>query len=528
MPTGLYCFHDLLLRRPEGDLGRLAVIEGETRLDYGGLGRRVHAMAGWLIDRGLRPGDRVGVHLRKSIEEIVVMLGTSLAGGVTVNINHQWTPRQRDHVLNDCAVRFLVTNRKGAKGLDADPEVPALEHVLIVDGEPPTASGVRTLRFESGSTGRDEGRRVPRPDRIGNDLAAILYTSGSTGMPKGVMLTHANLIEGARCVADYLDNRPEDRLLSLLPFSFDYGLNQLTTMLLVGGSLVLQVVPMASEIVKSLREHACTGFAAVPPTWRAVVSLLLDAPCELPSLRYVTNSGGKIPPDTLEALPRVFPGADIVLMYGLTEAFRSTFLAPHMFEAKKGSMGIAIPNNQVFVIDDSGVAKTGEIGELVHRGPLVSAGYWGNPQATAEKIGPCRQLEHLIGREPVVYSGDLVRRDEDGYLWFVGRRDQMIKSSGFRIAPVEIEDVVAQHPNVREVVAFGVDDPDLGQVVHVALAVVDATPAGIEDVRRHCGETMPSYMVPRHYHVHDGPLPRTSSGKLDAAGVARMYRPAGP
>ncbi|TPV92612.1 MAG: AMP-binding protein [Myxococcales bacterium FL481] len=518
------CVHDLLLVRSDAERTRIAVIEGSHQTSYADLIERVHGLALWLRARGLRPGDRVAVHLRKSTDEIVAMLGASLAGGVFVNINHQWTPRQRDYVLADCDVRFLITSRKGGAALGREEPLPALECVLSTDG-PPTEPGPANPQVATWSDVEWKGRQASPPDRIGADLAAILYTSGSTGRPKGVMLTHTNVLEGARSVADYLNNEPDDRLLSILPFSFDYGLNQLTTMMLLGGSIVLAPVSMASELVKLLREHACTGFAAVPPTWRNVVAYLSEQPCELPALRYITNSGGKIPPDTLAGLPRVFPGVEIVLMYGLTEAFRSTWLPPSRFDAKKGSMGRAIPNNQVFVINEAGICADNETGELVHRGPLVSAGYWGKPDATAEKIRPCPQLRDLIGDEPVVYSGDLVKRDADGDLWFVGRRDAMIKSSGFRIAPTEVEEIVTACSQVSEVVAFGVDDLDLGQAVHVAVTVHDASAFSSNELLEHCRQHMPTYMVPRRVHLHEGAFPRTSSGKLDVSGVARRYTP---
>jgi acyl-CoA synthetase (AMP-forming)/AMP-acid ligase II len=356
--------------------------------------------------------------------------------------------------------------------------------------------------------------------RRADDLAAIIYTSGSTGKPKGVMLSHANVLAGARSVAEYLELAESDRLLSVLPYSFDYGFNQLTTMMLVGGSVVHQGVAMASEIVRAILRHEVTGLAAVPPLWIQIVRLLASAPTPLPSLRFITNSGGKIPLSTLERMPGVFAKARIFLMYGLTEAFRSTYLAPDRFAAKMGSIGQAIPGAEVFVIrHGEGVARPGEQGELVHRGPLVSQGYWNRPEATAEKIRPCPELRDRIGDEPVVYSGDIVRIDEDGDLWFVSRNDALIKTSGYRVSPDEVEDLVYRSGLAADVVAFGVQDDMLGQSVQVAVTLLGE--ASREALLAYCRAAMPAYMVPQRIHVWPEPMPRTASGKLSRPDVIR-------
>jgi acyl-CoA synthetase (AMP-forming)/AMP-acid ligase II len=350
-------------------------------------------------------------------------------------------------------------------------------------------------------------------DRLDTELAMIIYTSGSTGKPKGVMLSHRNIVTGARSVARYLRLAEDDRLLSVLPYSFDYGLNQLTTMLLMGGTVVHQPISMATEVVRLLASENITGFAAVPPLWAQVVRLLSESKVALPSLRRVTNSGGKVPKHILAVMPQVFPGVDIYLMYGLTEAFRSTYLAPERFSNKMGAIGRAIPAAEIYIIKQGeGIAGPGEQGELVHRGPLVSLGYWGKPEATAEKIRPCPELRDLIGDEPVVYSGDIVRIDDDGDFWFVSRNDTMIKTSGFRVSPDEVEDYVAQSGLVGDVVAYGVDHDDLGQVIHVAVSPLAnyQEPALIA----HCRNTMPNYMVPSRIVAWDAPMPRTGSGKL--------------
>lgn len=313
-------------------------------------------------------------------------------------------------------------------------------------------------------------------------------------------------------------------MLSVLPFSFDYGLNQLLDMCLLGGTTVLQPVVMPSVIAKTLVEQQITGFAAVPTIWIQLVRYLEDVTTDLPALRLVTNSGGKVPDPILEAMPRVFPQARIFLMYGLTEAFRSTYLPPHLFQDKRGSMGRDIPNVETFVIKEDGVCGPGEQGELVHRGPLVSMGYWGRPDATNAKIRVCPQLQDRIGDEKVVYSGDIVRVDEDGFYWFVSRADTMIKSSGFRLSPTEVEETLYQSGFINEVVAFGVEDELRGQVVHVAVSSKGGAKLDDKALQDYCRKSMPHYMQPTRFHHWEGIMPRTASGKIDAKNVAAECR----
>jgi acyl-CoA ligase (AMP-forming) (exosortase A-associated) len=516
--------HDLLTLDLAVRGDRVAVVQGGEAATFADLVRRSSALAAQLREHGVRSGDRVVVHLRKSIEEIVAMLAAWRLGAIMVNVNHKWTPAQLAHVVGDCGAGTLVCDRRRARDLSRGRWPDPLRHV-VVKGEPPADD--RMIGW-AGIPGKGD---APPPSSGPDDLAALLYTSGSTGRPKGVMLTHGNLLAGARSVSTYLENTADDRLLSLLPFSFDYGLSQLTTMLLVGGTIVLQGVAMPPEIVRSLVEHRITGFAAVPPTWVQLVRHLEQVPAELPDLRYVTNSGGKIPRPVLESMPRVLPGVVIVLMYGLTEAFRSTYLPPSLFGTKMGAMGRDVPLVETFVVADGRVCGPGEEGELLHRGPLVSRGYWGQPEETAARIRPCPELADRLGDEKVCYSGDLVRIDEDGDYWFVSRRDALIKCSGFRISPDEVEDIVLAAPGVEEAVAFGVEDETLGQVVEVAVASASDGELDIEALETHCRARMPTYMKPRRFHVWDGALPRASSGKIDRSTVLAKCcsrRPDGP
>ncbi len=494
-----------------------ALVHGATRVGYAELARRTRAAAAWLAAAGVRPGDRVGISLRKGVEEVVATLAVARLGAVFVNVNVQQTPRQLAHVARDCGMRVLVTDARRALALE-DPA--RFERLVVVGAERSRGS---VTRWEDWPSDAEPDGPGPRE----RDLAALLYTSGSTGLPKGVMVTHRNLARGAWSVASYLGSTPDDRVLGLLPLSFDYGLSQLTTMLHVGGTLVLQALFLPAEIARTARAERVTGIALVPPAWVALVRYLEDSGERLPDLRCATNSGGSIPRAILERMPAVFPGVAIVLMYGLTEAFRSTWLPPQEFARKRGAIGHAVPGEQVFVVDpERGLCGAGEIGELVHHGDLVSLGYWNDPEATAARIRSSPHLAHLIGDAKVVFSGDRVWRDEDGCLWFHGRADALIKSSGFRLSPNEVEELLVESGLVGEAVAFGVEDEELGQVVHAAVTALAGRPLDLDALQRFCRGAMPSYMIPRAIRPWSGPFPHTASGKLDRTAIVAACRAA--
>jgi acyl-CoA synthetase (AMP-forming)/AMP-acid ligase II len=358
---------------------------------------------------------------------------------------------------------------------------------------------------------------------IGKDLAAILYTSGSTGRPKGVMLSHANIIAGASIVSSYLEISDQERILAALPFSFDAGLNQLTTAIQQGGAVVLAKVQFGRDLVQTLLKERITGLAGVPTLW----SLLAQPTSglhkqKLPHLRYITNTGGAMPQPVLKVLRELLPTTRIFLMYGLTEAFRSTYLPPEELDRRPTSMGKAIPDSEIIVVNEHGQrCKPGEVGELVHRGPTVSMGYWGNTEAT-EKVLRRNPLSppELGDQERVCYSGDLVKMDEEGFLYYVGRRDTMIKCSGHRISPTEIEEVLFQSGQVRQAAVIGIPDAVMGQVVKAFVVARDGAAVEVDRLLSFCGEKVPRYMVPRMIAVLDE-LPKTTSGKVDYPALRR-------
>jgi acyl-CoA synthetase (AMP-forming)/AMP-acid ligase II len=416
-----------------------------------------------------------------------------------VPVNALLKPAQVRHIVADCAASVVITSRASREMiLQALSDLP-LKAVLCVED----------IAMGSSSD-------IARSDSaLGEDLAAILYTSGSTGRPKGVMLSHRNLLAGSRIVIQYLNITESDRILSILPFSFDYGLNQLITVIERRAVIVLFSFRLGDEIVRAIRDYNITGLAGVPTIWailtKAAPSL---ARTRLPSLRYITNSGGSVPTEATKRLRELIPDTEIFLMYGLTEAFRSTFLPPDQVDIRPTSIGRAIPECEVFAITADGQrAKPGEPGILVHRGPTVSLGYWNRPEDTAKVLRPNPLVPLTHGGDTVCYSGDLVIEDEDGYFNFVGRADAMIKSSGYRISPSEVEEVLMATGSFRQVAVIGLPDPLIGQKVH-AIAIASDDQADVGAILQMISKDLPNFMVPRAIELVEE-LPTTPNGKID-------------
>jgi acyl-CoA ligase (AMP-forming) (exosortase A-associated) len=508
--------HDLLERAAGARPEKEAIVDGERRFTYRELAAAARASAAVLREQGLEAGDRVGVYLEKSFEESYAIFAASMAGGVVVPINPLLRARQVAHIVGDCRVRFLITAARGLDELrDVVRDGESLRSVLVVD-----PAGAARNRIVSRPSARSRSLPVPARGR-GEDLAAILYTSGSTGLPKGVMLSHANLLAGSRIVCRYLGIRDSDRILSVLPFSFDYGLNQLLTAVEQGATTILLRFRFGNEIVRALDDERVTGLAGVPGLW-TVLSDATPAFHErrVASLRYLTNSGGSLPPEVLARVRAAQPHADFVLMYGFTEAFRSTYLPPAEIDERPTSIGKAIPETEVLVVNDRGEAcRPGEEGILVHDGPTVFLGYWGRPEETRQVLRPHPFRPREEGRL-VCYSGDRVTMDGDGYLSFVGRDDAMIKSSGYRISPTEVEAVLLESAAVREAAVIGVADPVLGQSIKAFVALRDAASFDGDDLLAFCAERMPRYMVPSALEVVDT-LPKNPNGKIDYPSLRR-------
>jgi acyl-CoA ligase (AMP-forming) (exosortase A-associated) len=503
-------------RHPEKE----AVVHGSRRLKYCEVAETCASIACGIRSTGMQRGDRVGIYLDPSAEQVLSMFSISQAGGVYVPINTVLVPDQVAHIARDCGMKALITSPdKLATLSSALRDISSLQF-FVVTGSSDAQSDSKPVY------GFDEMLQLPVAQRwsdwgISNDLAAILYTSGSTGKPKGVMLSHANVMAGSTIVSTYLEISDQERILAVLPFSFDAGMNQLMTAFQQAATIVLIKFVFAKEIIDALLAERITGLAGVPTVW----SLLANGGIlkhKFPDLRYITNTGGAMPQAVLMVLRKALPSTKIFLMYGLTEAFRSTYLPPEELDCRPTSMGKAIPDTEILVLNERGErCQAGEVGELVHRGPTVSMGYWGNPEATDRVLKPNPLLPPELGEcEKVCYSGDLVKMDDDGFLYYVGRRDTMIKSSGYRISPTEVEEVLFQTGKIRQAAVIGIPDEVLGQTIKAFIVAKDGAPLDCDAIQDFCVQKMPRYMVPKQFEVLQE-LPKTSSGKVDYPALRR-------
>lgn len=475
-----------------------ALVLREGTLNYKDLRDRVGRLAGWLAAQVPAPGARVATWAAKGALTCLMPLAAARAGLVHVPINPLLKRAQVAHILTDSGAALLIgtparlaTLEPGDAPCLALAEADAMTAALGADPLPPSAADPQ-------------------------ELAAILYTSGSTGRPKGVMLSHANMWLGAESVASYLGLGPDDRALAVLPLSFDYGQNQLLSHWFAGGSAVPLDYLTPRDVVKAIARHDVTTLAAVPPLWVQLTEL--DWPAETAAkLRRLTNSGGALTPDLVKRLRALFPDARLFAMYGLTEAFRSTFLDPALIDTHPTSMGKAIPHAEILVVADNGeIAADNEEGELVHCGPLVAHGYWQDPERTAERYKPAPAASRYGGL--AVWSGDRVRRDADGLLYFVGRRDAMIKSAGNRISPAEIEEAALASGLVAEAVALGIPDVRLGQAVHLVVRAAPTASDAVEALPRILMQELPNFMQPKQIHWRDA-MPISPNGKIDRTGL---------
>lgn len=499
-------------RRPDAP----ALTYKDDTVTYADLRKRIASFAAGLASAGLERADRVAIYLDKRIETVVSIFGTAAAGGVFVPVNPVLRPKQVGHILGDCDVRVLVTTRERWALLREELEsCVALEVVVVLGaGSEERADGrPRILKWEQ--VGGEASVFAPVRGVIDTDMAAILYTSGSTGKPKGVVLSHRNVLTGGASVSQYLEMHHDDCILAALPLSFDAGFSQLTTSFTVGAHVVLVDYLLPGDVVRLCARHGVTGLTCVPPLWIQLADQNWPADATR-RMRYFANTGGRMPRATLDRLRAIFPGADPYLMYGLTEAFRSTYLDPREVDRRPDSIGKAVPNAEILVArPDGSLCGPGEEGELVHRGALVALGYWNDPERTAERFRPAPGADPgICTTELAVWSGDVVRTDDDGYLYFVGRNDEMIKTSGYRVSPTEIEEVVYATGMVRDAVALGVEDPRIGQ--HIVLAVSPANGNELlpETLMAELKRQLPSYMVPKRVVVRAS-LPRSPNDKFD-------------
>lgn len=516
--------HQLIMSAAERHAERPAVTDGARTVSYERLALGVRSMAAGLVCAGMCRTTRVAIFLPKSLEAVGAFFATVLGGGIFVPVNPLLKPWQVAYILQDSGADLLVTSADRLITLAGElTGCPGLRTVVTVD-DPPAAVPAG-LRIVSSAELQASAPTLAAPSVVDEDVASIFYTSGSTGRPKGVVLSHRNMVAGAKSVASYLGNHPGDSVLSVLPFSFDYGFSQLSTSFHVGARVVLLNYLLPRDVLCAAQREGITGLAGVPSLWIQLAAL--QWPDEVrDGLRYITNSGGKLPVPTIRRLRQQLPHTRLYLMYGLTEAFRSTYLPPELVDERPTSIGKAIPNAEILVVRPDGTeCEPDEPGELVHRGVLVAKGYWRDPERTVGRFRPAPgQLPGLPLQELAVWSGDTVQRDADGFLYFVGRHDEMIKTSGYRVSPTEVEEALYASQMVSSAVAFGVSHASLGQSIAVVVEAFDGQSPDTDRLLDQCRRFLPSFMLPAAV-IWESNLPRNPNGKLDRSGIISRLRP---
>jgi len=474
-----------------------ALIAGGRRMTFAELDTTSDRLAAALAQRGLKRGDRVIVFMDNCWEAVVSIFAVLKAGAVFSPINPSTKADKLAYVVNNCRASAILTQSKLLPVTDAArAECPSLKIDIAVGRDFDDALNCETA--------------PPAMPGIDVDLAMLVYTSGSTGFPKGVMMTHNNVVAAATSITTYLENTPDDIILNVLPISFDYGLYQVLMAIKAGATLVLEKSFAFPQVIfNRMKEEQVTGLPLVPTMAAMILGMKDLKPGAFPDLRYLTNTAAALPPAHIARLLELFPAANIYSMYGLTACKRCTYLPPAELKRRPASVGIAIPGTEAYVVGDDGERlPPGEVGELVIRGAHVMKGYWENPEATdkALKPGP-------FPWEKVLHTGDLFRTDDEGFLYFVGRKDDIIKSRGEKVSPKEVENVLYALPGVREAVVVGAPDPILGLAIKAVVALEPGADLTEQNIIRHCAKNLEDFMVPKIVEIRDE-LPKTESGKI--------------
>lgn len=494
---------------------KVALVAGERRFTFGDLDEASDRLAAVLSDRGVCRGDRVVVFMDNCWEAVVATFAVMKAGAVLCPINASTKAGKLAWLLGHCrASALILQDRLAASAAAALAEAHSVKlTVMVGDAIPPGLAN--SIRFDEAIAGSAAGPLEARAG-IDLDLAMLIYTSGSTGLPKGVMITHQNAVASSNSVISYLHNTSDDVILNALPISFSYGLYQVLMAAKVGATLVLEksfVFPQA--IFEKMGAERATGIPIVPAIASTILQMKDLRPGAFAHLRYITNAGSALPPSHVERLQELFPAARIYSMYGMTECHRGTWLPPDQVRLRPGSVGIAIPNTEAWVVDEKGnIVAPDVVGELVIRGAHVMKGYWENQDATDNTLRP-----GPYPWEKVLYSGDLFRRDEEGYLYFVARKDDIIKTGGQKVSPKEVENVIYALPGIIEAAVVGLPDPVLGMAIKAVVVVEPKAGLTPRDVIRHCARHLEDFMVPKVVEFSDS-LPKTESGKIKRRQVA--------
>lgn len=503
---------------------KIALVCKSERFTYRQIEEEANRLANALIGVGVKRGDRVVILLPNSVEAVISIFAILKAGAVFVVINPTTKADKLNYILNNCrASAFIASANNSACEDSLWRETPHLQAVILAGATPEQVRTVATagksctsleqIRSESGCS------QVPPKECIDIDLAALIYTSGSTGRPKGVMVTHLNIVSAATSITTYLENTPDDVVINVLPLAFDYGLYQLLMMFKMGGTLVLHdSFAFPTVVIEKIIKEGITGFPLVP-TISAILLQMDLSKYSFPKLRYISNTAAALPVEHIRKLRALFPNVRLYSMYGLTECKRVSYLPSDQIDIRPTSIGRGMPNEEVYVVDESGQrVGPGVVGELVIRGANVMKGYWELPQETSRCLKP-----GALPSEMVLYSGDLFRTDDEGYLYFVGRKDDIIKTRGEKVSPREVEDVLYALDGIAEAAVIGVPDPILGSAIKAVVTIRPGSPLTEQEVLRHCKGRLEDFMVPKSVEFVAS-LPKTESGKINKRTIANEYR----
>ena len=513
--------HECLTHTARRFPDKTAVVAGAQRWNYRDLEKCSGRLAAALVEAGVRRHDRVVVFLDNSPESVISLYGILKAGGTFVILNSAMKAMKLSYILRDSGAVALIAHAAKANVVEeAVRNAPACSRVIWVGDRKfiPEGPASRSLSWGEilrssteidgslpGEQGRGKGSGT-----IDQDLAALIYTSGSTGEPKGVMSTHHNMMSATRSIIQYLENRHDDIILDVLPLSFDYGLYQVLMSIRFGGTVVFESFLYPVKVMQCVEKERVTGLPLVPTIAAFLLKIQDLAKYDLRSLRYMTNTGAALPVEHIRRLRSLFPEVKLFSMFGLTECKRVCFLPPEEVDRRPASVGKAIPNSEVFLLDEQGrEVGPGEVGELVIRGSNIMRGYWNAPDITAKTYRPGR-----IPGETWLYSGDYFRRDEEGFLYFLGRKDDMIKCKGERVSPKEVENVLCDLETVAEAAVIGVADEILGQAIRAFLVLRDGAEPKETDILRHCSSRLEPFMMPK-YIKFLAEMPKTANGKID-------------
>ncbi|HEY1374577.1 MAG TPA: AMP-binding protein [Candidatus Binatia bacterium] len=500
---------------------KIALVCGDRRLTYGEIEGQCNRLAHVLAAAGIERGDRVMIYLENSVEAVLAVFATLKAGAVFVMVNPTTKAERFSYIMNHCRAAAVVTDGAKFDSIRGALDGSSIKAVLLAGAERETQNGRRVLSL--GEILADETISCEAPPKrcIDIDLATLVYTSGSTGRPKGVMITHLNAVTAAHSIISYLENTADDVVVNVLPLAFGYGLYQVFMMFRVGGTVVLErsFTYPAAVLDRVVREQA-TGFPMIPTI--AAMLLQLDlTKWDFSHLRYITNAGAAIPLEHIARLRKLMPHVKIYSMYGQTECTRVTYLPPDQIDTRPGSVGRGIPNQEHYVVGESGErVGPGVVGELVVRGSHVMKGYWEMPEETHRALRP-----GLLPGERVLHTGDLFKTDEEGYLYFVARKDDIIKTRGEKVSPREVEDALYALPGVAHAAVIGVPDEILGSAVKAVIVPRAGMQLTEREVLRHCAAHLDDYMVPKFVEFRDA-MPTTASGKVAKLVLSEQARQA--